>query len=148
MAYELKTNASAASVDDFIDGVADESRRDDCRALVKMMQKATKAKPVLWGPSIVGFGTYEYRYPNGKSMQWMRIGFSPRKSDLTLYLFPGPQREAKLAALGKHKCGKGCVYIKRLADVDKKALTELIDASLVDLQAWIDGGQLRERGPS
>lgn len=137
---ELKTRPTGASFEDYLDAIPDESRRDDCRAVAKLMQKATKAKPVMWGPGIVGFGSYTYAYPNGKTMEWMKVGFASRKTDLTLYLFRGPEHAAQ-HSLGKYKHGKGCLYIKRLSDVDTKALAKAIESSMADLQEWIDAGQ-------
>jgi hypothetical protein len=96
-----------------------------------MMQKATKAAPKMWGPSIVGFGSLLYKYPNGREMDWMQIAFSPRKQNITLYIateFEG--RDELLAALGSHSCGKSCVYIKRLSDVHVPTLKKLINASV------------------
>jgi hypothetical protein len=128
---ELKTKPTKVDVDDFIDALEDEGRRDDCRALVKMMKKATKAKPVMWGPAIVGFGRYRYKYASGHEGEWPIIGFSPRKNDLTLYLMQGFERhEELLGRLGKHKTSKACLYIKKLEQVDQDALKELIDLSV------------------
>lgn len=125
---EPKTQATTASVSDFIAALPDADRRADCAALVKLMQKATGAKPVLWGSSIVGFGAYRYQYASGRSGDWPVIGFSPRRNDLTLYLMGGTERHPELLArLGRHKTGKSCLYVKRLADVDTKVLVQLID---------------------
>jgi hypothetical protein len=122
---ELKTKKTKASVATFLKGV-DEGRRTDCEALVKMMKQATKAEPVMWGPSIIGFGDLRYKGASGE-MDWFVTGFSPRKRDLTLYLMPGVQRYPELLTkLGKHSTGKSCLYIKRLADVDMAVLEELV----------------------
>ena len=126
-----KTTLTKASVEDFIDSHDSEQVRDDCRTLVALMQKATKAKPEMWGTSIVGFGRYKWRGASGKEVEWMITAFAPRKTNLTLYLWP--QFDAKndlLAKLGKHSCGKGCLYIKRLSDVHVPTLKKLIDASV------------------
>lgn len=130
---ELKTKATRASVTGFIDAIRDEGRRRDCRALVKMMKKATKAQPKMWGPSIVGFGDYHYKYDSGREGDWFRAGFSPRKGALTLYLMSGlgwPDQADLMSKLGKHKTGKGCLYIKQLSDVDVKVLERLIERSV------------------
>jgi len=137
---ELKTKATTASVEEFLDAIPDEQRREDCYAISKIMQRATGKKPVMWGPSIVGFGNFTYKYPGGKEMAWFPIGFSPRKNDLTLYLMGGGlhlQKE-RLQRLGKHKTGVGCLYIKRLADVDVAVLTEMVAAALTDLDQVIE----------
>jgi hypothetical protein len=132
---ELKTKRTDASVKDFLSSV-EEDRRDDCQTIVKMMKKATGAEPKMWGPSIVGFGEYKYRYPDGREMDWMLAAFSPRKRELVLYFMPGFERyNAHLAKLGKHKTGKSCLYIKRLADVDLTVLQQMIDESVSLLRA-------------
>ena len=128
---ELKTKPTSASVTDFLNAVDGEERRKDCFTVVKIMQKATRAKPRMWGPSIVGFGDYRYTNARGQGTDWFLIGFSPRKSDLTLYVMPGSPRHAEhLKTLGKHKTGKACVYIKRLADVDQGVLRTLVEESV------------------
>lgn len=131
---ELKTKATKASVMQFINAIEDPDRRKDCKELVAMMTKATKSKPVMWGPAIVGFGDHEYAGANGKSQRWFKTGFSPRKSALSLYLIGG--KDAKLLAnLGKTKSSgttmaAGCLYIKRLDDVDRGTLQKLITDSV------------------
>src|SRR5688572_25720903 len=133
---ELKTKPTTASVSDFLDTVDDEARRKDCLAVVKIMQKATGAKPKLWGPSIVGFGDHHYKYASGRELDWFLTGFSPRKKDLTLYIMPGFERyDALMASLGKHSTGKSCLYIKRLADVDTSVLEKLVTASVEHMKA-------------
>ena len=128
---ELKTRPTAVSVDDFLKTVTDEDRRKDCLTIVKIMEQATRAEPRMWGPGIVGFGTYHYKYASGHEGDWMLTGFSPRKQDLTLYIMPGfGHYEAMMARLGKYKTGKSCLYIKRLADVDMSVLKELVTASV------------------
>src|SRR5688572_2463292 len=100
---ELKTKATTASVDDFLAAIADGERRKDCLAVVKIMKKATGAKPKMWGPSIVGFGDYRYKYESGRELDWFLTGFSPRKKDLTLYIMPGFSRyDDLMKALGRH----------------------------------------------
>jgi hypothetical protein len=126
---ELKTKATNASVTAFVNGIADDQRRNDCKEIVAMMTKATKAKPVMWGPAIVGFGDYEYAGSNGKSTKWFQVGFSPRKQALTLYLMGGKD-EKLLAKLGPQMSGVGCLYIKRLDDVHRPTLQKLIADSV------------------
>jgi len=134
--YELKTKQNELSVDAYIDAIADETRREDCRTVIKLMTKATKEKPKMWGPSIVGFGSYHYKYDSGHGGDMCITGFSSRKNDLTLYLIPGFEQRAELMEkLGKHKNGKSCLYIKRLADIDQKVLTELITLSVKEMKA-------------
>lgn len=124
---ENKTQPTDASVEAFLAAIPDPTRRDDCRRVAAMMQAAAGAPPVMWGASIVGFGRYRYTYASGRSGDWPIIGFSPRKNDLTLYLMPGFEQHAdRLAKLGKHKTGKSCLYLKKLADVDLAVLEELI----------------------
>ena len=131
---ELKTKPTKASVTDFLQTV-DESRRADCKALVRMMSEATGARPRMWGPSIIGFGDHEYKNAAGKASPWFIAGFSPRKRDLTLYLMTGIARyPSHLKKLGDHSTGKSCLYIKRLADVDVAVLKDLIATAVKDLR--------------
>jgi hypothetical protein len=133
---ELKTKATSASVADFLNAIEDDERRKDCKTVAKIMQKATGAKPKLWGPSIVGFGDHHYKYASGRELDWFLTGFSPRKKDLTLYIMPGFERyDALMASLGKHSTGKSCLYIKRLADVDTSVLEKLVTASVEHMKA-------------
>lgn len=128
---ELKTKATNDSVTKFLDNIADAQRRADCFTLLDIMKKATKAEPKMWGSAIVGVGDYHYKYPNGREMDWFPIGFSPRKQNLTLYSTGGfTQFKELLSKLGKHKLGKGCLYINRLDDVDVPTLKKLIEESL------------------
>ena len=127
---ETKTKPTAVSVDDYIEAVDDERKRDDSRVLVKMMSKITGAKPKMWGPSIIGFGTYHYKYDSGHEGDAPLAAFSPRKAALTVYIMGGFAKYADLIAkLGKHKASKGCLYIKKLDDVDVKVLEELVKQS-------------------
>ena len=133
---ELKTKATTASVSDFLAKVADEERRKDCLAVAKIMQQATGAKPRMWGPSIVGFGEMRYKYASGRELDWFLTGFSPRKGDLTLYIMPGFARYGDLMrSLGRHKTGKSCLYIKRLADVDLAVLRTLVESSVEHMRS-------------
>ena len=141
---ELKTKATTSSVSHFLDELDDDERRNDCHAVLKIMQQATGAKPKMWGPSIVGFGDYRYTNARGAGVDWFLIGFSPRKRDLTLYLTPGSARRADLLkALGKHTTGKACVYIKRLADVDPEVLRALVEDCVGHLRARSSGASSR-----
>lgn len=132
---ELKTKPTQASVADFLKSV-DPARQADCKALCKMMERATGDKPKMWGSAIVGFGDTHYKYASGREGDWFPLGFSPRKKDLTLYLMGGLD-EALLAKLGKYKRGQGCLYIGKLAEVDTAVLEELIQTSLKRLDAIV-----------
>lgn len=128
---DLKTKPTTATVDAFLKGIDDDDRRKDCHTLARIMKKAVKADGRMWGPSIVGFGSYHYKYESGREADWFLVGFAPRKQDLTLYLMAGFDRfPTLLKKLGKHKTGKSCLYIKRLADVDQSVLAELVSASV------------------
>ena len=126
---ELKTQVTKASVEKFLNGIKDEKKRQDCYELLKIMKKATKAEPKMWGTSIIGFGDHHYVYESGRELDWFVAGFSPRVQNLTLYMTGGFDSEA-LKKLGKYKTGKGCLYIHKLEDVDLKALNELITKSV------------------
>lgn len=124
---ELKTKVNDASVNDFLNAVEDEARRADSLTLLKMFKEVTSEEPKMWGAAIVGFGQYRYKYASGQEGDWMLTGFSPRKAAITLYLTTGfEMNQDLLAKLGKHKLGKGCLYIKRLADIDDTVLRQLI----------------------
>jgi hypothetical protein len=128
---ELKTKQTEASVSAFLDAVENEQRRADCRVVLDLMRAVTGEEPKLWGPSIVGFGSYHYKYASGREGDWFVTGFSPRKQDLTLYIMAGFDRYDELMAkLGKYKTGKSCLYLKRLSDVDLGVLRELVTASV------------------
>lgn len=132
---ENKTKPTDASADDYIDAIEGEERRDDCRALVKLMSKITKHKPVMWGPSIVGFGRYHYKYDSGREGDSCLTGFSSRKGDISVYLVAsGPDQENLLKRLGKHKMGKACLYIRKLRDVDLKILEQLVSGSVAEVK--------------
>lgn len=132
---ELKTKKNAASVKDFIDAIKDQTLREDCLEIAKLMKQVTKSDGKMWGSSIIGFGEQHLVYASGRELDWMLIGFSPRKQNITLYL-PGALESYKnlLGNLGKHTTGKGCLYIKKLADVDKKVLKELVNTSAKNAQ--------------
>ena len=127
---ELKTRPTDASAREFVDAIPDRVQREDCRELLDMMRSIAKEDPCMWGPSIVGFGTYDYRYASGRSGTWFSVGFSPRKTAISLYLMLDlNEQENRLEALGKHKRGKSCLYIRKLADINIGVLRELIEAS-------------------
>ena len=128
---ENKTKPTEASVDGYLDAIDDEARRKDCKALAKLIAKVTKMKPKMWGTAIVGFGTLKYKYESGREGETCLIGFSSRKGDISIYgTASAPRREALLAKLGKHKTGKGCLYIGKLQDVDVGVLEKLIAESV------------------
>ncbi len=128
---ENKTKPTAVSVAAFIDAIADETRRTDAKTLVKLMHTASGEKPKMWGPSIIGFGSIHYKYDSGREGDAPLIGFSPRKPAHVLYGVTGfPGSDALLANLGKHTTGKGCLYIKKLADIDPKVLQTLVVKSV------------------
>ena len=131
-----KTKPTKLSVAAFIDALTDQTSRADAKALVKLMQSATGEKPKMWGPSIIGFGSYHYTYESGREGDAPLIGFSPRKAATVLYGATGcGDSEALLAKLGKHSTGKGCLYIKKLADVDQKVLEALVVKSVAAKRA-------------
>ena len=128
---EIKTKPTAASVEDFINSIPDEQKRKDSFVLLEMMKKASGEEPVLWSNSIIGFGNKRYKSPaTGREVDWLRIGFSPRKANLSLYVSVGIQEHADaLSKLGKHKTGVGCLYINKLEEVDLKVLQGIINTS-------------------
>jgi hypothetical protein len=127
---ELKTQRGDGSVYAFIDAIEDERKRADSKALVALMEKVTGEKPALWGPSIVGFGDLHYKYESGREGDWFRVGFSPRKQNLTLYVTDYiKEDDPLLAKLGKFTTGKACIYVKRLDDVDTGVLEDLVKRS-------------------
>jgi hypothetical protein len=130
-----KTKPTTVGVASFLKTLPDETRRADAKALVKLMQTATGEKPKMWGPSIVGFGSHHYRYESGREGDTPLAGFSPRKAATTIYGLGLADSEALLAKLGKHTTGKGCLYIKKLADVDQKVLEALIVKSVAAKRA-------------
>lgn len=131
---EAKTKKTQASVADYLAAITDEERRRDCEAIAKLMKKVTKKEARMWGAAIVGFGAYKYTYESGHSGESCLVGFSPRKDAISVYLAPAlPGLEEKLARLGKHKMGKGCLYVKRLRDVDLAVLEELVKSSVAEI---------------
>ena len=132
---ENKTKPTKISVPAFISAVADETRREDAKLLVKLMQAATGEKPAMWGPSIIGFGKHHYVHDSGREGDMPIVGFSPRKPAQVLYAISGaPGADALLAKLGKFTMGKGCVYVKKLSDIDMKVLEKLVKNAVKDKQ--------------
>ena len=132
---ELKTKETDENVEDFLNAIADETHREDSKKVSAMMEKSTGAKPKMYGANIIGFGQHTLKYASGREQEWMKIGFSPRKANLTLYLtYDENWDEDLLSKLGKHKLGKGCLYIKRLSDVDENVLEKLIEKSVEKLK--------------
>jgi hypothetical protein len=128
---ELKTKPNKASIDKFLNSIKDEKKRNDAYKILELMKKITKEEPIMWGPSIVGFGKYHYKYESGREDDWFLTGFSPRKQNLTLYIMSGFKRYDELMKkLGKFKTGSSCLYINKLEDVDIKILKELITESV------------------
>jgi len=139
---ENKTQKTTASVSDFIDSIADDSRRKDCKAIVKLMKGATGSRPRMWGARIVGFGDCRYKYASGREGDWFLTGFSPAKDKLTLYLIPSLQpHTARLKKLGKHTKGLSCLHIRRLADVDQAVLKQLIADGVKAARAFSRGSR-------
>ena len=130
-----KTVETNVEVDAFIERIANAEQRDDARTLVKLLGRLSGHAPKMWGPTMIGFGTYHYRYDSGREGDAMRIGFSPRKAETVLYVLGYPGQDAHLARLGKHRIGKSCLYIKRLPDVDLGVLEQICAASLADMDA-------------
>lgn len=131
---EQKTKPTAQAVESFLDKIESEQVRDDCAVLIKIMKKATGAPPKMWGPSIIGFGQYHYTYDSGHEGDSCLVGFSPRKANISLYVMGSDKRERLLEKLGKHKAAKGCVYIKKLEDVNLTVLEELVKSSVEALR--------------
>ncbi len=127
----LKTQATKASAAQFVAGLSDERRRKDSETLLKLMREVTGKPPVMWGTSIVGYGSYDYKYSGGREGTWPRTGFSPRKQQMTIYCMPGfAKQQTLLKKLGPHKTAVSCLYIKRLEDVDLGVLRKIIHNSL------------------
>jgi len=124
---KLKTRVNNASVAAFLNSVEDETKRKDAKHLLKLFKEVTHVKPKMWGPSIIGFGSYHYKYDSGREGDMPKVGFSPRKNALTCYIMAGfPRFKELMDKLGKYKTGKSCLYIKKLEDVDEDVLKELI----------------------
>jgi hypothetical protein len=129
---ELKTTKTAQSVDEFLKKIADAAKQKDAFAIMGLMEKATKSKAKMWGSAIIGFGDRRLKYESGRELDWFVMGFSPRKQNFALYIFGTVEKQqALLKKLGKHKTGKGCLYINKLEDVDMAVLKEIINKGLV-----------------
>jgi hypothetical protein len=129
-----KTQATTIDPAGFLAAIIDDTRREDCQALSELMSKVTGEPPRMWGPSIVGFGSYHYRYDSGREGDMCLVGFSPRKGDISVYLMAdSPAQQALLTQLGKHRMGKACLYVKKLADVDLDVLSQLVEESIAEM---------------
>ncbi len=132
---DLKTRPNDASVDAYLASVENPRRREDARRVLSLMQQVTGEPPTMWGASIVGFGSYHYTYASGREGDWPIVGFAPRKQNLVLYIMPGFARyDTLLARLGKHRTGKSCLYVNKLADIDLAVLEELVRESVADMK--------------
>ena len=128
---ELKTKPTDESVEVYLNSIEKDTQRKDSFAILNMMRDVTKTEPVMWGSSIIGFGIYKYRYASGREAEWMKIGFAPRKRNLTLYIMDGfDQYDSLLSKLGKFRTGKACLYINKLEDVDLDVLREMVERSV------------------
>ncbi len=126
----IKTKPTSLNVNDYIDGIADEQKRKDSHTILKLMEKAMKEKPKMWGSSMIGFGDVRYKSPaTGREVDWFKIGFSPRKANLSLHLMDLKRHADSFSKLGKYKTGSGCLYINKLEDIDLKILEKIITAA-------------------
>lgn len=131
---ELKTKPTEEDPSRFLKGIEDDQKRQDCLELLSLMETITGKKPKMWGTSIIGFGSYHYKYASGREGDYFVTGFSPRKQNLSIYIMPGFDRyEAEMSKLGKYKTGKSCLYIKTLDDIDRELLQELVSKSVKDM---------------
>ena len=132
---ENKTKPTGSSVQEFLENIEDPVKRSDCNTLVQLMSELTGAPPVMWGDSIVGFGNYRYKYASGREGDWFQVGFSPRKQSLSIYVMGYLEQYPEiLKGLGKHKHGKGCLYVNKLEDIDLGVLRSLIETSIYRLK--------------
>ena len=132
---ELKTRQNDQDVHEFLEGVSNETRKKDCYEVLELMRAATGMEAKMWGDSIIGFGSYHYKYASGREGDWFLTGFSPRKQNLTLYIMPGfDEYEGLMKKLGKYKTGKSCLYLNKLEDVDLAVLKTLIEKSVKKMQ--------------
>jgi hypothetical protein len=133
---ELKTQLNDASVKDFLNAVEDEAKRADCFHVAELMSKLSGDEPKMWGSSIIGFGSVHLKYPTGRELDWLVVGFSPRKASITLYITDGfAKYDELMSKLGKFKTGRSCLYIKRLSDIDMDVLVELIADSIKNIRS-------------
>lgn len=140
--YEAKTKPTGVSVASYLAGIEDEARRNDCRKMAAIMKRVTGCAPRMWGPSIVGFGRYHYKYESGHEGDSCVVGFSSGKGHISVYLVPGyesAETRALLAQLGKHRTGKACLYIKRLSDVELPVLEQLVSRSVAETKRRYPG---------
>ncbi|MEZ5337316.1 MAG: DUF1801 domain-containing protein [bacterium] len=136
---ENKTRATAASVESFLAGVGDEQKRADADILIALMKRITKQEPQMWGPSIIGFDSYHYRYDSGREGDMCALGFSPRKDKHSIYVIDGIEKYAdSLEKLGPYKIGKSCLYVKRLSDLDMKVLEQILRESYAYVKKHMD----------
>ena len=135
---ENKTKETEASVEDFIASVDNDQRREDAATLVALFRRLSDREPKMWGPSMIGFGSYHYKYDSGREGDFLMTGFSPRKSNLALYIGAGRADPELMKKLGKHKTGKSCLYVNKLADIDMDVLEQLIAADIAYMQANYD----------
>lgn len=132
---ELKTKSTQASIEEYIASRASEEQAADCKTLMALLKKVTKQPPKMWGPSIVGYGSYRYTYESGRTGEMCLVGFAIRGRELVVYLaVDGSEQQALLSKLGKYKMGQACLYIKRLAEVDNKVLEQLVAGSIAELK--------------
>ena len=131
---QLKTQRTDASVEEYLNSVEDEGKRKDSFAILDLMREVTGEEPAMWGPSIIGFGSYHYKYASGREAEWFLTGFAPRKRNLTLYIMSGfDNHDSLLTDLGKHKTGKSCLYVNKLEDIDLDTLRELVKQSVTHM---------------
>jgi len=134
--YELKTKVNDSSVVDFLNAVENEQKRDESFQLLDFLSEVSGEEPKMWGSNIIGFGTYHYKYASGQEGDWMKVGFSPRKQKFSIYIMSGfDELQDSLSQLGKHKTGKGCLYVNKLGDIDMNVLKELIKESFKNLRS-------------
>lgn len=139
---KLKTTPNDASVEDFINSIENDHKRADSQRIIAILQDITGEEPQMWGGSIIGFGAYHYTYKSGREGDWMKVGFSPRKQNLTIYIMSGLKRfEEELSRIGKHKTGKSCLYAKKLEDIDEDVLKEIVEKSIAKLEGLYGSDQ-------
>ena len=133
---ELKTKPNDKSIADYLNSVENDTKREDSFTILELMKEVTGVEPIMWGDSIIGFGTYHYKYASGREANWFLTGFSPRVQNLTLYIMDGfDEYDALLGKLGKHSTGKSCLYVKRLENIDLDILREMVEKSVAHMQA-------------
>ena len=133
---ELKTKPNDKSVTDFLNSVENDTKREDSFTILELMKEVTGVEPIMWGDSIIGFGSYHYKYASGREADWFLTGFSPRVQNLTLYIMDGfEDYDALLGKLGKHSTGKSCLYVKHLENIDLDILRKMVEKSVAHMQA-------------